>query len=430
MSAITPVIVLLVMVTLNALFVAAEFATVGARTATIQTAADKGSRSAVSLLAILKDSRKIDDYVATSQVGITLTSLVAGAYGQSQLTPLLRPIFGNAGPWVAVIIVLVFITALQVVLGELLPKTVALRYPEKLAMTLLPAMLVAKKLFQPLVWIFNGSAFALMRGFGFKSSHGHSRVHSPEELAGLYKASAAGGLINSSERDMINGALSVADRSVREIMTPRRKLVTISSDAPIEEALKQLAGSTHSRFPVVCDNEDVIGVVHIRDIFTSKSDDLTIQDVMTAVVEVSEFLVVPQLWRTLRESQQHCAIVINEYGSVTGLVTMEDAIEEIFGEVRDEFDAEDDPIIVKNNRVSVRGDVLLETLNDRFGLHLDHPDIDTVNGLIWHLKGSPPVIKDVICDPSGVDFVVNEMEDRSVTRSSFSIPEVIEDEEE
>ncbi|OWY62578.1 hemolysin, partial [cyanobacterium TDX16] len=207
------------MVSFNALYVAAEFATVGSRRSRVQEAAAGGSGPATTLLTILQDPKRLDGYVAACQIGITLSSLVAGAYGQAALTPLLEPVFGAGGRAVAVLIVLVFITSVQVVLGELLPKTAALRYPERLAMATLRPMQVSQLVFRPLVALFNGSAFALMERFRLQVDHSHAHVHSPEELAGLYRASAAGGLIDASEREMLAGVLNVDERLVREIMT-------------------------------------------------------------------------------------------------------------------------------------------------------------------------------------------------------------------
>ena len=179
MSALVPFLVILVMVTVNALYVAAEFATVGSRRSRVQEAAEGGNGAAVTLLGILRDPQRLDNYVAACQIGITLSSLVAGSYGQAQLTPLLTPYFGAAGQAVAVLVVLVLITALQVVLGELLPKTVALRYPERLALATLRPMQLSLLLFRPLITLFNGTAFALMRAWKLNVDHSHAHVHSP-----------------------------------------------------------------------------------------------------------------------------------------------------------------------------------------------------------------------------------------------------------
>jgi putative hemolysin len=425
MSTVVTVLVVLVMVAFNALFVAAEFATVGARRSRVQQTAEGGSRSAAHLLEIMRDPKRLDAYVAACQIGITISSLVAGAYGQAQLTPLLEPRLGSiGGRTAAVVIVLVMITGLQVVLGELLPKTAALRYPERLAIAAMPPMRVGQWLFTPLVAVFNGSAFRLMRWWNLDVEHGHAHVHSPEELAGLYRASAAGGLIDTSERDMLAGILNVDDRLAREIMTPRVRLVTVAADATVADALAELAEGPYTRFPVVGDGGVIGGIVELRDLFdhVHRDEHATVGDLARSTVEVPEVASVPTLWRALRDAVAHCALVVNEYGDVAGMVTLEDAIEEVFGEVRDEFDDEVDPIVVDGQRVVVRGDVLLVVLEDRFDLDFGLPEIDTIGGLVWHHVGRTPRRGDVV--PAGdrhPEIVVDDVDGRIVTRVSFEL---------
>lgn len=422
MTVLVPLLAISVMIALNALYVAAEFATVGSRRSRVQEAAESGSGPAGGLLAIMADPHRLDTYVAACQIGITLSSLIAGAYGQAQLTPLLAPALGPVGGrGAAVVVVLVAITAVQVVLGELLPKTVALRHPERLAMGTLVPMQVSLWLFRPLVALFNGSAFRLLRLRRIEVDHSHAHVHSPEELARLYRASAAGGLIDVAERDMLAGILNVEGRLVREVMTPRTRLVTVDVDAPVADSLARLASGPHTRFPVT-DGDDVIGVVHLRDLYVSArlEPDAAVGTIAERVVAVGEVLTVPNLWRTLRDEAQHCALVVNEYGDIAGLVTLEDAIEEIFGEVQDEFDFEDEPITRTDGRVSVRGDVLLSQLSDRFDLRLEVDGVDTLGGLVWHRLGRPPRVGDVVELAEGGPLLrVDEMDRRRVTRASF-----------
>ena len=427
MSVAVPLLIIAVMVSFNALYVAAEFATVGSRRSRVQEDAAGGSAAAGRLLEILNDPKRLDNYVAACQIGITLSSLVAGAYGQAQLTPLLEPALGSVGGRaVAVLIVLVGVTSVQVVLGELLPKTAALRYPEKLAMLTLPPMTISQWLFRPLVAVFNGSAFRLMNLFGLAVDHSHAHVHSPEELAGLYRASAEGGLIDASERDMLAGVLNVEDRLVREIMTPRRRLTTVPATLGVDDALARLADSAHTRFPVVGSADDIVGLVHLRDLWVAAREDGSrpVGDLARTVPAVAEVLTVPGLWDELRNEEQHCALVVNEFGSVAGLVTMEDAIEEIFGEVLDEFDVEEDPITVDQGRVSVRGDVLLDVLRDRFGTVLSEDDVDTIGGLVWHELGHRPRDGDEVrLAPTGIVVRVDRVDGTAVTRASFDLPE-------
>ena len=392
-------LIILVMVGFNALYVAAEFATVGSRRSRVQESAESGSSQAKGLLAILQDHSKLDNYVAACQVGITLSSLVAGAFGQAQLTPIFEDILGGfGGRTLAILVVLLLITSLQVVLGELLPKTIALRYPERLATATLPPMKVSQFLLRPLVAVFNGSAFWLMGKLNLQVEKGHTQVHSPQELAGLYRESAEGGLIDGAEREMLAGALSVSNRVVREIMTPRRRLVMIEKDTAIDEALQTLSASPYSRFPVTDGGEDVVGLVTLREIFTANENGTaqTVGDVASEAMVVGEVFDVPPLLNTFSTEGVHAAIVVNEFGTISGLVTREDAIEEIFGEFNDEFDVEPDPITINGSSASVRGDVLLKILNERFKFALPDEEIDTVGGYVWHHLGRLPVVGDEI----------------------------------
>ena len=324
----------------------------------------------------------------------------------------------------AVLVVLVLITALQVVLGELLPKTVALRYPERLALATLRPMQFSLLLFRPLIALFNGTAFALMRAWKLNADHSHSHVHSPEELEGLYRESAAGGLIDAAERDMLAGVLNVEERVVREIMTPRTRLVTVAGDRTVRQALMELANTPYSRFPVTGEGDDVVGVVHLRSLYlVAETHPATlVSTVMRQPLIVAEVMSVPDLWRKLREAERHSAVVVNEYGSVAGMVTLEDALEEIFGEMQDEFDHEEDPMTVTGGQVTVRGDVLVETLNSRFGLDYPEDEVDTVSGLVWNELGRLPVIGDEVQVEGQPLLRVEAMEKRAVTRVSLTLP--------
>ena len=417
-----------VMLALNALYVAAEFATVGARKSRVQSLAQDGNRAAERLSKIVRDPVALDNYVATCQVGITLSSLVAGAFAQARLTPVFEPWFGSAGRAVAVLVTLLIITGLQVVLGELLPKTAALRYPERLAISTLRPMLLSQTLFKPLVAVFNGSAFAIMRGLGLNTEHSHAHVHSPEELADLFSESAEGGLIDASDRDMVAGVLNVEHRIVREIMTPRRRLVGVGVESNVGDALNAIIETPHSRFPVWDNtNDDVRGVVNLRELYLhAQSDSSTsIASITRPVLEVAETVTVPALWSRLNEHEQHCAFVINEYGDVAGLVTLEDALEEVFGEVRDEFDVDPDPIVIAEGRASVAGEVLIEDLNNRFRFDLPEGDVDTVGGLIWHeLSRLPTVGETVELGDGAVSVRIDAIDGNAIERISFDDPEV------
>lgn len=423
MSIVITIVAIAIMLALNALYVAAEFATVGSRKSRIQAMAQDGNRSAAKLFEIVRNPVKIDNYVAACQVGITLSSLIAGAFGQARLTPLFEPLFGSAGRAVAIIITLLIITSLQVILGELLPKTAALRYPERLAIATLRPMQVSQVLFRPLVAVFNGSAFAILRKLGLGGDLSHSHVHSPEELAVLFDESAAGGLIDVAERDMAAGVLNVGQRHVRDIMTPRRRMVGVNSDDTVAAALDRVVETPHTRFPVWGESaDDVIGTVHLRELYVASrhEPEASVSTLLRPLLEVAETLSVPDLWRLLNQRERHCALVIDEYGGVAGLVTLEDAIEEIFGEVRDEFDVGPDPIVITDGRVSVSGEVLLEDLNQRFDLSLPTSDVDTIGGLLWHQLSRMPTMGELITlVPNGLVVQIDRIDGNAIERVSF-----------
>jgi CBS domain containing-hemolysin-like protein len=418
-----------VTVVLMALYVAAEFATVGARRSRLKEMADAGDARAVTLLDIVSDHDGLDRYVAACQIGITVASLVAGAFGQAALTPVLEPHLGAVGgKGAAVAIILIGITVLQVVLGELLPKAVALRHPERLALAVLPPMLFSRWLFRPLIALFNGSAVRILGVFGLRAEGGHAHVHSADELAGLYRESAAGGLIDAAEPEMLAGILEVADRRVDEIMTPRPRFVSVDASTSVGDALAELASGPYSRFPIT-EGDDEIGVVDLRDLYVCARTDpkAEVRTITRTVVEVTDATTVPALWRTLRDRREHVAFVVNEYGDVAGMVTFEDAIEEIFGEVVDEFDEEEEPIRVVGDRIVVEGDVQLNRLVSRFGLRLEDEGVDTIGGLIWHRLGRTPAVGDVVAlTPDGPELRVDQMERRSVLRASFPVEAVEE----
>jgi CBS domain containing-hemolysin-like protein len=197
---------------------------------------------------------------------------------------------------------------------------------------------------------------------------------------------------------MLAGALSVSNRLVREIMTPRRRLVTIEASTPIADALAELSASAYSRFPVTEDGEEIVGLVTLRDLFLANEEKaaVTVGEVVEEPMIVSEVFDVTSLLTTFSQEGIHAAIVVNEFGSISGMVTREDAIEEILGEFNDEFDIEPDPITITGSTVSVRGDVLLTVLNERFGLALPVDEVDTVSGYVWHHLGHPPEEGDTV----------------------------------
>lgn len=266
--------VITLLILINALFVAAEFSAIGARRTRIAALADEGNRFAKTLLPFLEDTAALDRYISVCQIGITLASLIVGFYGQAQLEPILSPLFVSLGGMqeatattLSIIIVLIFLTALQVIIAELLPKAVALREPERLALaTVLPVRWCLYVL-RPAITFLNGTALWLMGLFGLKRSEaGH--IHSPEELTMLFGESVEGGYLDSGEREMLENALSLETRLCRQIMIPRTQMATADVNRKPTELLMELTQTPYTRFPVYENDIDHIkGMIHLKDLF-------------------------------------------------------------------------------------------------------------------------------------------------------------------
>jgi CBS domain containing-hemolysin-like protein len=346
---------------------------------------------------VLESPAKLDDYVAACQIGITASSLVLGFYGQRALRPPVVEALGGAGlaaelgaASAATALVLLLLTALQLIFGELVPKSLALRFPERLALATTYPMLLSLRLFHPIIVLFNGSGALLLRLLGLSTAPAHAHIHSPEEIAALVAESAQGGVIDPFERQMIHNAFDLSQLVARQVMIPRNRVELADVDAAPEELLRRLATSPFSRIPVYEDNPDrILGIVHLKDLFRLQvSGRGSVAEVVRPTPFVPETLPVADLWALLNRGQHYLAVVIDEYGGTAGIVTQEDLLEEIVGEVQDEFDIESDPIVrPPKGPPLVRGDLLVSEVNDALGIALPTTDADTLGGLIMHHLG-------------------------------------------
>lgn len=435
------------MIFVNGLYVAAEFATVAARRTRISQVAAKGNRMAQTLLPFLQNSQALDDYVAACQIGITVSSLVVGAYGQnviaarliapvSAVLNFLEPIVAAVGidlsgaisetvaGSVAATTVLIGLTMFQVIMGELFPKSVAIQYPETVAMGVVMPMKWSLTLFRPLIWLFNGSGALLLRVLGHERlDAGAQHVHSPEEIELLVTESHESGLLDDIERQMLRNAFRFRELTARQVMLHRTKLVTAPVETGNPDLMKLAIASGYSRIPIYQESVDnIVGFVHVKDLFrlhVEGSDDL--QSIIREVVYVPETLPVTDVWEKLSSRRKYLAIVFDEYGGTAGLITFEDLIEEIFGELQDEFD--DEMALIardKEGRIYLRGDLLVSDVNEYLELNL--PDTaDTLSGLIFSQLGRPPQNGDEI--PVGDATIrVEAMEDLGVSEVSLLLP--------
>lgn len=419
------------MVAINALYVAAEFATVGTRRTRIRELAAEGDRQAQRLLPIVEEPQLLDRYIAACQIGITLSSIIVGFYGQAQLVPYVQPVFASLGGLQAgaaaafsALFLLVVLTLFQVVFGELLPKSIALRYPERLALATMQPMVWSLLLLRPFIAVLNGSAFAIMRVLGISVTSEHGHVHSPEELEVLFRESAKGGLIDAGEREMLQNVLHLQDHLARQIMVPRTRMNLVALGAEPAAAYRELLASPHTRFPVFEGTPDkIVGALHLKDLALAvrQGEPASLRPFVREVLLLPETVTVSELWQQMRSKRRHLAVLFDEYGGISGLVTLEDILEEVFGELQDEFDRETEPVQYgAEGRVYLRTDLLVQTLNARFSLELPD-DTETLGGLILNrLEGTPRVGDEVTLE--NLVFRVEVVDEHSVRQVSVVLP--------
>lgn len=420
------------MILINAFYVAAEFATVAARKSRLIQMAEGGNRLAKTLLPILRNPKRLDDYIAACQLGITASSLALGAYGQNTIAAALAPLLTNLGQLaqpvaqsVSATAVLLFLTLLQVVLGELFPKSVAIQYREAVAIAVVVPMQWSVTLFRPFIWLFNGSANALLRLMGVGHSETHSHVHSPSEIELLVNESHKGGLLDKDEQQMIRNALHFRELAARQVMTPRVRITAGDADSTVSELIAKSTSSGATRIPIYRDSIDnVIGFVHIKELFKLHLQGQTpIQNVMRPVMHVPEALPISSVMASLIAKRGYVAIVLDEFGGTAGMITLEDLVEEIVGEVQDEFD--DETALVssdKDGRVHLRGDLLVADVNEIFGITLPETDADTLGGLVMSELGNIPSVGDLVTfGHDGIQLRVETMEARAVSEVSLCL---------
>ncbi len=362
--------VIVVLILLTGLYVAAEFAAVSARRSRLRRMAEDGNLLAARLLPVLDDPRELDRYIAASQVGITLSSLILGAYGQATLAPRLTPLlerFSTLQPATAestaAVVVLIFLTTLAVIVGELVPKSLALQNPTATALFTVLPMQWSIRVFSWSISFLNGSGVLLLKLMRVPTT-GHRHVHSPEEIELLIAESRDGGLLEPQEQVRLHRALRLGLRTARQLMVPRARLVAVDEAMPFEEVLRLVAASPYSRLPIYRGSLDtVVGILHIKDVVTGfvQSGSLTIASLLRPIVRVPESMPADRLLAFLRERRVHQALVEDAAGAVVGLITLEDVLGELLGGVADEFKAPAArPIRLSDGRLRLPGLMRLE----------------------------------------------------------------------
>jgi len=439
MAVLIPLGIISILIILNGLFVAAEFSIVAASRTRITQRAENGSGVAKRVLLILLDPARQNSYLATAQVGITIVSLGLGMYGEEVLAEwLLDPLerfgfFGEAlAHTIAAVIAVALLTYLHVVIGEMIPKSLALQASERTVLALNQPMTVLETLFSPAVWLLNKMADRFTRLVGIQPAESESRLLTPDELEFIVEESSVGGLLETSDQLFFENILDLQERSVEQVMTSRTRIIGIQADDDLSLTLELTCSSTKTRYPVYEDDLDtIIGIVHIKDIarnINTLGKGTTVRELMRPTAFLPETLSLHSAVAQFRRENLQIAIVLDEYGGTAGIVTLEDLVEEVVGEIQDEFDSETIPIqVIDKHTLRVRGDVILDEINQLHNTHLTHDDAQTIGGLVMAILGRIPVPGDHV-EMDDVRLEIEQVKRFAVESLLIHLPESEQDE--
>ena len=435
-----PILIIAIMILLNGFFVSAEFAIIGVRPSQVDQMVQEGNGAATGVQEILDSPKRQDQYIATAQLGITIASLGLGMYGEPKIAGFIEPYLTRLFATnisdallhtIATIIALSILTYLHIVIGEMVPKSVALISPERAVLRVSKPMKVSQKILGIPVRFLNWIGRGMLRLFKVAPAEGHARLHSPEEIELIVTESAERGLLLDEMEEIIRNIFDFSDRQVGQVMTPRTRVQALPHDMPDDELLQVVTKSRHSRFPVYENDLDhVIGILHLKDLARQQLSEegvVDIRKILHPASAVPENKPVEQLLAAFKQQRIHMAVVLDEFGGLAGIVTLEDLVEEIVGEVRDEFDIEKEPLIeLDPGTIEVAGTFLVDDLMDYvfLGDAADLPDVETVGGLIHSWLRRPPVVGDKVSSAknSEVNFTVLEVDGLAVIRAKIEFP--------
>ena len=434
MEIITPLLIIAVLVILNGVFVAAEFAIVAVPKTRMANLSNQGSKIAGSVLKILDDPRLQNRFIATAQVGITIVSLGLGMYGEHTIAGWILLAFEEfhipeaAAHTAATILSVGALTYVHVVLGEMIPKSLALQSAEPTIFFLHPIMVTLEKIFLPFVIALNWMGNTFIELLGITPPESGSRLFTSDELEYIVEESFEGGLIGPSDQLFIENILDLESRTAEQAMTPRNKLVTIACDSSRDEVLQIICESTKTRYPVYDDTTDnITGILHIKDlaralINNDQAEPFNLTDILRPTIFIPESLPLDETLIKFRKDNIQIGIVMDEFGGTAGVITLEDLVEEVVGEIQDEFDEEQLPIQeLSMNRIKVRGDVILEELNQHYDLNWSHEEANTIGGFTVAQLGNIPEDGEVI-EYRGVKIEVLEVKDHAIINLILHLP--------
>ncbi|MBZ0295719.1 MAG: hemolysin family protein [Anaerolineae bacterium] len=405
MSVLVSLLIILILILINGVFVAAEFSIIGVRPTRIEQLAESGHSTAQRVHKVLQSPALTDRYIATSQLGITLASLGLGMYGEPSIAHLLEPLLhddlglnGEIVHTISFIVALVFITYLHVVLGEMIPKSLALQGAERVVLALSTPMFLMQQLFNYPITILNKIGVLVLRVLRVPPPTEGARLHTPDELELIISDSVVGGLIESEEQQLIENIFEFSDLHVGQIMTPRTRIDAVPVNIDHAKLMETMFTSPHTRLPVYENQLDqILGIIHLKDLmhhYLESNDQLDLRSLLTSVPFVPEGLQADRLLTQFKKERVHMAIVLDEYGGTAGLVTLEDLIEEIVGEVHDEFDTDEEPsvTVIEPGHLVVSGETRLDEVSDYVDLQTENGDVETVGGILIGRIDLPPEI--------------------------------------
>ncbi|HEY6584172.1 MAG TPA: hemolysin family protein [Gaiellaceae bacterium] len=411
---------------LNAFFVAGEYGLVTARRTRLRELEEAGSRRARGALAITANPPR---FIAAMQLGVTATSLAIGAIGEPVFARVFDPVLAGV---LAFGLAFLLITYLHVVVGELVPKGVALGHAENVALAVSGPVRVFFWVFKPLIWFLQRSSDAALRLLGLEPPGAEdAAVHSEAELKMLLSRSTEHGELEAEEQEMLYKVFDFADKEVADVMVPRPEVVALSVDLPPEECLAAVIESPYTRYPVYRDTLDkIVGILHVRDLFSAIANGglrmIKVEELVRPAPMIPETKDLAAMLKEFRRTNQHMAIVVDEYGDMEGIVTLEDLLEEIVGEIEDEFDLPDETVErIDDHRVLVHGTFPIDDFNEQFRKKMPQEDFHTLAGFVFGQLGRAPLVGDeVLWD--GVKFLVREIEGARIERLEVEFHEELE----
>src|SRR5688572_2952582 len=417
------ILVVVALIVVNALYVAAEFAAVSVRRSRIQQLAADGNPLAAWLLPVLESPKALDRYIGVCQIGITLSSLVLGAYAQQTFAVWLTPYFAELGGLqqitaqsTSTVVVLLTLTVGQVVFAELVPKSLALQYPTQISMYTLVPMIGSLWIYRPFIKLLNGTSLLFLRLIG-SPFQAHQHIHSPEEIELLIAESRDGGLLEPDEHRRLQRALRLNLRLAKQLMVPRRRIAAFDIKTPLHEVIGRVAQSPFSRLPVYRDSLDnIVGILHTKDLvrwFVSEGSTMTLSDLIRTVPTVHESVTADRVLRELRERRSHQALVVDEFGGTSGLLTLEDVLSELLGHVGDEFKAaQPTPEQLPDGRMRLPGGMAIQDAATALDTEWE-TDAATVGGMVIEALGHLPTPGEIV-DIGTFEFEIEVVADRAV----------------